>query len=119
MSSEAQLNQLAVNAAEGVLETIYGADLQGCTVSLDTVTQVIRRSLDELAEQDRALMELYEKAIEAIQLLATPPSPDSELTPEGLQSLLGERLDTIRNLAVKITTTTAGLKAPPDDPESI
>ena len=114
MSSEAQLNNLAVIAAEGVLERIYGADLEGCTVSLDSVTEVIRGALDQLDAQDRALLELYEKAIEAIQLLATPPQPGSELTPEALQSLLGERLDTIHTLALKIATTTAGLKEQPD-----
>jgi hypothetical protein len=41
-----------------------------------------------------------------VQLLATPPADGQTLSPEDLRSLLGERLDKIRELASKILTAT-------------
>src|SRR4051812_24720594 len=111
MSSEAQINQVATTAAEGVLELIYGADLQGCTVSLDAVAGVDRQALQPTADEDRSLLVMLEKGTEAIGLSAPPPHPDSELTPEALQGILGERLDTILSLTKKISETIGALRA--------
>ncbi len=55
-------------------------------------------------------MGLYEKAMEAIGLLATPPNGGDALSPDALRSLLGERLDAICTLARKVTETTAALR---------
>lgn len=110
MSTDAELEKLATAAAEEVLGKIFGDDLEGCTVSLDTVSTIILGALVRRSGEDRALIELYEKAVEAIQLLATPPPPGSDLTPEALQQLLGERLDTIRTLTSKIAHTTAAAR---------
>jgi hypothetical protein len=110
MSTDAQLERLATAAAEEVLAKIFGDDLQGCTVSLDTVSIIILGALVTQSGEDRALLELYDKAVEAIKLLATPPPNGGELTPEALQKLLSERLDTIRNLATKIGHTTAAAR---------
>ncbi|MHA3771001.1 hypothetical protein ACXR0O_05620 [Verrucomicrobiota bacterium sgz303538] len=111
MSSDARLEKAATAAAEEILQRIYGDDFTGCTVRLDEISEVILRKLEERAQEDRQILELYEKAIEGIQLLATPPEAGSPLTPEELQGLLGERLDTIRSLATKIIDTLANVKS--------
>jgi len=115
MSSDARLEQAATAAAEEVLQRIYGDDFAGCTVSLDDIASIILAKIEECVRDDRQLLELHEKATEGIQLLATPPEPGSSLTPEALQALLSERLDTIRTLTSKIIETLAAVKAQKGD----
>ena len=105
-------------AAEEILRIIYGDDLEGCTVSLDRITEVISTAMAGQAQFDRAIADLNEKAYEAIRLLSTPPANGPSLSADELRSLLGERLDKIQTLATKViaaTKTPKDFEAPSDD----
>lgn len=106
MIPEAQLARAANAAAEEVLRVIYGDDLQGCTVSLDSVAAVIRTTFEAHVQTAGELAELHAKGFEAVQLLSTPPADGHALSPEDLRTLLGERLDQIRTVATKILSAT-------------
>jgi len=93
-------------AAEEILRIIYGDDLEGCTVSLDRVTEVIANAMTGQAHVDRAIAELNDKAYEAIRLLSTPPANGASLSADELRSLLGDRLDKIQALANKVIAAT-------------
>lgn len=89
---------------------IFGDDLRGCNVSLDTISTIVREALEQRSEEDRDLIEMYEKLVEAIDLLSTPPQQDKVPGPDELRSLLGDRLDAIRTLTQKTKKTTDSLK---------
>ncbi len=110
MSADARLERSATAAAEEILQRIYGDDYAGCTVRLDEIASIILVRMKERIQEDQSILELYDKAIEGIRLLATPPEPGSSLTPEELQALLSNRLDTIHSLTTKIVETLASLK---------
>ena len=103
-------------AAEEILRIIYGDDLAGCTVSLDRITDVIATAMTGQSQVDRAIAELNEKAYEAIRLLSTPPADGASLDPDGLRSLLSDRLDKIQALANKVIATTQSQKETIDEP---
>lgn len=105
MDATSQPDNHALATAEQVLRTIYGDDLHGCKVSLDTIGRIIQTAAEERGT--RELMELYEKLVEAIHLLSTPPSAGQVNDAKDLQSLLGERLDAIHALTTKTLKTTA------------
>lgn len=111
MSADPTPDRLAVLAAEEVLRLIFGEDFQGCTVSLDQVTSVINTVMETRTEQEREVVGLYEKIIEALHLLSTPPDRSKIATPEELQALLSERLDSIHTLTTKTMETLTLLKA--------
>lgn len=98
---------IATAVAEEILRRIYGDDLLGCKVSLEEIAEVVELGL----KQDRELIEMYEKAIEAVNLLSMPPQTEAMPSPEELRSMLGERLDAIQKLARKVIDTTARLRA--------
>ena len=102
---------IAKAVAEEILRRIYGDDLLGCTVSLDEIAGIVEEGIKHKQE----LIEMYEKAIEAVHLLATPPQTQEMPTPEQLRSMLGDRLDGIQKLAHKVMETTARLQKPADD----
>ena len=112
MDLDAQRQTASTAAAEEILRIIYGDDLEGCTVSLDRITEVISAAMAGQDQCDRALADLHEKAYEAIQLLATPPPNGQSLNADELRSLLGERLDKIQSLATKVIAATRGQKLP-------
>ena len=112
MDSVSQRQTAATAAAEEILRIIYGDDLQGCTVSLDRITEVISTAMAGQIQCDRALAELHARAYEAIQLLATPPPNGQSLNADELRSLLGERLDKIQTLATKVIAATKGQEMP-------
>jgi hypothetical protein len=114
-SPDPDLAQCATAAAEEVLRTIYGDDLQGCAVRLDAVTEAILEPFRARAAEQRELLGLYDKAFEALNLLATPPAGGETLSPDALRSLLGERLDAIRSLTQKLIETTATLRGAGND----
>lgn len=95
-------SEAARGAAEEILRIIYGDDLEGCTVSLDRITQVISAAIAGQARYDRAVADLNEKAYEAIRLLSTPPANGQALNADELRTLLGDRLDKIQELATKV-----------------
>lgn len=118
MNGNAQLDGAATAAAEEVLRIIYGDDLEGCAVSLDSIAAVIRAPFEEHARHNREVRELHAKAFEAVQLLATPPAGGHALSPDDLRSLLGERLDQIRELATKVLSATSAIPAAGDGDEA-
>ena len=85
--------QIATAAAEEILRRIYGDDLLGCKVSLEEIALIVQEGLKQDKHHQRELNELYEKTIEAMSLLATPPQTQEVPTPEQLRSMLSERLD--------------------------
>jgi hypothetical protein len=97
-------------AAEEILRIIYGDDLEGCTVSLDRITEVISTAMAGQAQFNRAIADLNEKAYEAIRLLSTPPANGQSLNADELRSLLGDRLDKILTLATKVIAATNAQK---------
>ena len=111
MIDPAELEKSATAAAEEVLRVIYGDDLNGCTVRLDDVSRAIRGVFEKHARNAADLADLHAKGFEAVQLLATPPADGQTLSPEDLRSLLGERLDAIRELAGKILAATTAEQA--------
>lgn len=107
MSTDARVATAATATAEEILRVIYGDDLEGCAVSLDSVAAVIQTALEENLGVAGALAELHEKGFEAVQLLSTPPVDGPSLSADELRSLLGERLDQIQKLATQILTAAA------------
>jgi len=104
MSANAQTEKLALLTAEEILRTIYGDDFAGCTVRPETIAKIIQEAINPSLAQDQALVELYEKVVQGIHLLSTPPDASKVADPDALRSLLGERLDAIHS----ITTQTIG-----------
>ena len=102
-------------AAEEILRIIYGDDLEGCTVSLDRITEVISTAMAGQSQVDRVIAELNEKACEAIRLLSTPPADGQALHADELRSLLGERLDKIQTLTTKVIAATKAQKTSSDE----
>ena len=112
MTPAEHIDRVAIATAEEVLRVIYGDDLEGCTVRLDDVAAVIRTGLQEHSRAAREISDLHVKAFEAVELLATPPADGQALSPEDLRSLLGERLDKIKDLTMKVrAATSAGAAA--------
>jgi hypothetical protein len=111
MSGQSPPDKLANLTAEEILRTIFGDDLKGCNVTLDTIASIIAQALRQRSEEERDLIEMYEKLVEALDLLSTPPQTDKVPGPDELRTLLGERLDTIHTLTQKTKKATASLKA--------
>ncbi|MDB6032901.1 MAG: hypothetical protein JWM16_3239 [Verrucomicrobiales bacterium] len=110
MSSKSESSRLAQAVAEEVLRTIYGDDFKGCTVNLDQIALIVQAALTRQGAKDQELLELNEKAVEAMQLLSTPPNAAQKLAAKDLQALLTDRLDAIRVLAKKVMDTTTRAK---------
>src|SRR5438046_2508412 len=110
MSANGPPDKLAMQAAVEVLRTIYGDDFKGCTVSLEQIAAIIGDSARQRAAETRELLELYEKLVEAIHLLSTPPDASKVTAPNELSALLSERLDAIFALAAKTMETTSLVK---------
>lgn len=107
MSNNGQPEDLAAFLAEEVLRAIYGDDYRGCTVSPGRIAEVIQKGLQQRQNQSNDLLELYEKVVEAVDLLSTPPDSTSITEPDQLRRLLGERLDGIHAVTTKTMQTTA------------
>ena len=105
MSEQSGPDNLSLATAEEVLRTIFGDDLEGCTVTLEQIGRIIQEGTDRRGIKE--LIELYEKLVEAIHLLSTPPDKAKINDPAELQSLLGQRLDAIHSLTAKTLQTTA------------
>ena len=111
--SNAQPAPLAFVTAEDILRAIYGDDLKGCTVTLDSIAIIIDRALKQTAARNGEWLELYEKVVEAMHILSTPPDKAKVTDPAELQGLLTQRLDAIHSVTTKTIQTLAtvsGLK---------
>jgi hypothetical protein len=107
MSTNGQPDKLASFLAEEVLRAIYGDDYKGCSTSPDQLASVIQNGLERQKSQCDDLLELYEKVVEAINLLSTPPDVSKITDPDQLRTLLSERLDGIHAVTTKTIQTTA------------
>lgn len=119
MSSNSQPEGLAFATAEEVLRVIYGDDLKGCTVSLDSIAGIIDQALKQKVAQNSEWLELYDKVVEAVHLLSTPPDKSKIGEPRELQALLTQRLDAIHVVTTKTIETLASVrgKKGEDDPD--
>jgi hypothetical protein len=106
MEPDPQTKKMTRAAGEEILRLIYGDDLEGCTVSLDRITEVIADTVTAHGQVAQAIADLHQKGFEAIQLLSTPPPNGPALGADELRSLLGERLDKIQGLATKVIAAT-------------
>jgi hypothetical protein len=113
MDTDQPMRKVARAAAEDILRIIFGDDLEGCTVSLDQITDVISSAMTGQSDFNSAVAELNGTAFEAIRTLSTPPANGSSLNADELRSLLSERLDKIQTLAQKVIAATK-LQKPTD-----
>ena len=111
MSADSGSDERIMATSEEVLRTIFGDDLRGCNVRLETIAAIIKQGLQQRPEEDADLIDMYEKLVEALDLLSTPPDPSKIAGPDELRTLLGERLDSIHALTQKTKKTTESLKA--------
>ena len=112
MSTPAQPDPLAFMTAEDILRTIYGDDLKGCTVTLDSIAAVIDRALKQTAARNGECgSELYEKVVEAMHILSTPPDKTKITDPNEIQPLLTQRLDAIHAITTKTIQTLATVRS--------
>ena len=109
MSENAQLEKLAMHVAEQVLRTIYGDDYKGCTTNPESIAKVVCEALKPFATKQASLLFMYEKVVEGIHLLSTPPDISKVPDPSALRSVLGERLDAIRAITTQAIETTSRL----------
>jgi hypothetical protein len=105
MDANSRPDDHALATAEQVLRTIYGDDLHGCPVSLETIGRLIQDAAEQRGTKE--LIDLYERLVEAIHLLSTAPNASQISDAKDLQALLGERLDAIHTLTTKTLSTTA------------
>lgn len=108
MSSDSKPDSLAVATAEEVLRKIYGDDLAGCTVTLDEISRIIQQGVEPRGITE--LIDLYDKLVDAIHLISTPPDKSAVTDPAQLRDLLGQRLDSIHSLTSKARETIAVFK---------
>lgn len=104
-----QPSAAAMQLAEEILRSIYGDDLLGCNVSLDSIAAIVGKGIKE-SGQPKELLALYEQVIEAVHQLSAPPAK-MITDPTELQTLLSTRLDSIRDIATKTRDMTARFKA--------
>lgn len=103
-------DRLSSEVAEEILRRIFGDDFEGCTVSFDEIASIVQGGAEQRGIQQKELLEMYEKAIEALNLLSTPPSTNDVSDVTQLNDLLSERLDAIQKLTKKVIETTALLQ---------
>jgi len=106
----AQPAPLAFVTAEDILRAIYGDDLKGCPVTLDSIAAIIDRALQQTAARNGEWLELYEKVVEAMHILSTPPDKAKVTDPTELQALLTQRLDAIHSVTTKTIQTLATVR---------
>src|ERR1043166_8045711 len=106
MNSASRPDPAALQMAEDVLRHIYGDDLTGCTVSLEGVAAIITEGINQQQRGANELLDLYEKLVEALNLLSNPPEAGKINDPAECQTFLSQRLDSIHALTTKAMETT-------------
>jgi len=114
MNSAPQSDPVALQLAEDILRHIYGEDLKGCTVSLESVASIITRGISQQQRGASDLLNLYEKLVEALHLLSSPPDEGKTSDPAEWQKFLSQRLDSIHALTTKAMETTARVRPKKD-----
>jgi len=110
MSSTDQPDNLSLFAAEEVLRKIFGDDLKGCHVTLNDVALIIQQALRQRALRDHEVVELYEKLVDALNLLSTPPPVEAVPDADKLKTLLSDRMDKVHTLTTRMIQTSNLLK---------
>lgn len=110
MNSTPQSDPVALQLAEDILRQIYGEDLTGCPVSLESIASIIARGIDQQQRGANELLDLYEKLVEAIHLLSNPPEAGKISEPTEWQTFLSNRLDSIHALTTKAIVTTGRVR---------
>ena len=110
MNSTPQSDPVALQLAEDVLRQIYGEDLKGCTVSLESIAAIITKGINQQQHGANELIDLYEKLVEALHLLSNPPEASRIDNPAEWQTFLSQRLDSIHALTTKAMETTARVR---------
>jgi hypothetical protein len=108
--SDPSPNPSSSEIAERILQRIYGDDFLGCNVDPGEIANIVEKGLAEQIRRSGDLIELYEKVVEAVELLSTPPESAKLANQAELTKLLGERLDAIRSVATKTRETAAKVK---------
>jgi hypothetical protein len=111
MDSNAQPGQLGSAVAEEILRTIYGDDFKGCTIRPERIAEIVSAAIRQQHAPTQEILELYEKVVEAVHLLSTPPVSEKVTDPNKLRALLSERLDAIHVVTAKTTETITRAKA--------
>jgi hypothetical protein len=111
MSGESSPGPSASDIAEQVLQRIYGDDFAGCNVDPNEIASIIEAALKTHKQRTTDLLDLYDKVVEAIELLSTPPEPGRVTEKRELATILSERLDAIRTVTTKTRETVAKFKA--------
>jgi len=106
MSANAQPDGPSLQVAEEILRKIYGDDFKGCNVSLESISTIVSDAFRQREAHVHELLELYEKLVEALHLLSTPPGADKLTDANELRTLLSERLDAVHALTTKTIETT-------------
>jgi len=109
----AQPEKLATSVAEEILRLIYGDDYQGCKINPVAIARVVQEGYDQHQIQSKELLQVYQKVVEAIHLLSTPPDSTAVRNPDELRSLLSQRLDGIHAITTKTQATTALIRKVP------
>jgi len=110
MNSEPEFDPVALQLAEDVLRHIYGEDLKGCPVSLESIASIITKGINQQQRGAHELLDLYEKLVEALHLLSNPPEGGKISDAAEWQKFLSQRLDSIHALTTKAMETTARVR---------
>lgn len=102
MSENSPSRNVAGDTAEKILTAIYGEDLRGCPVSLDSVILLVQEGINAEARSHKMLNEALIGALRQIQAVSTPPAKEEIQTMEEVISVLGERADAIHQVTTKI-----------------
>jgi hypothetical protein len=110
MNSAPQSDPVALQLAKDVLRHIYGDDLKDCAVSLEGIASIISRGINQQQRGAHELLDLYERLVEALHLLSSPPEAAKINDPAEWQTFLTQRLDSIHALTTKTMETTARIR---------
>lgn len=99
MSEQKEPGLVSMRAAEKILQAIYGDDMLGCAVRMETVAAPVQEVLDEEIRRQMLLVQLFVKVLEKIELIATPPEKSDIGDAQQLAALLGERADAVREIS--------------------
>ena len=110
MSLDSSSGRSSAEIAEQILQRIYGDDFTGCNIDPNEIASIVEAGLKNHRQKTSDLLDLYDKVVEAIELLSTPPEPGKVTDPVELGRILSERLDSIRTVTTKTRETVARFK---------
>src|SRR5436190_23471331 len=112
MSSQPSSGPSSSDIAEQILQRIFGDDFTGCNTDPNEIASIVEAGFQSHKQRTTDLLDLYDKVVEAIELLSTPPDPGKVTDSTELEKILSERLDAIRIVTTKTRETVAKFKNP-------